>query len=168
MPSPNRLLVAAGLAVAAVAVATVIAQQPRPPASAGASPADATARIVAAAQALVGTLDQAGRAKVQFPFDGPQKTRWSNLPVGIYQREGLRLGDLTPPQRTAVMTLLTRALSRSGYQKVQDIMQGDEVLRLGGDGRGGGCRGPRRLLSDRRGHGDGGHSKSRGGKQSNR
>ena len=54
------------------------------------------------------TLDEAGRAKVQFPFEGAQKTRWSNLPTGIFQREGLRLGDLTPPQRAAVMTLLRR------------------------------------------------------------
>src|SRR3954467_14945737 len=92
---------------------------------------DATARIVASAQALLATLDDAGRARVQFPFEGPQKTRWSNLPSGIFQREGLRLGDLTAPQRAAVNTLLLTALSPTGYRKVMDIMQGDEVLRKG-------------------------------------
>ena len=53
-----------------------------------ASAADTTARIVSAAQALLATLDDAGRAKVQFPFEGPQKTRWSNLPSGIFERAG--------------------------------------------------------------------------------
>src|SRR5216110_2389720 len=78
------------------------------------SAADATARIVAAAQAVLATLDEAGRAKVQFPFEGPQKARWSNLPSGIFKREGLRLGDLTTARRAAVMTLLETALSRTG------------------------------------------------------
>ena len=41
---------------------------------------------------VLASLDDAGRAKVQFPFDGPQKTRWSNLPSGIFQRQGLRHG----------------------------------------------------------------------------
>lgn len=59
--------------------ATAIAQRPAaPPTKLASTPADATSRIVAAAQALLATLDEAGRAKVQFPFDGPQKTRWSN------------------------------------------------------------------------------------------
>ena len=119
------------------------------------TPSEATARIVASAQTLLTTLDEAGRAKVQFPFEEPQKRRWSNLPSGIFQREGLRLGDLTPPQRASMMSLLSAALSRDGYRKVTDIMRGDEVLRkteadgggrgapgggrgLGGGGRGGG------------------------------
>ena len=104
-----------------------------------ASPADTTAAIVKAAQALVATLDDAGRSKVQFPSDGPQKTRWSNLPTGIFKREGLRMGDLTAPQRTGVMALLQVALSADGYRKVTEIIRGDEILRTGGDGRG---RGP--------------------------
>ena len=84
------------------------------------------------------TLDDAGKAKVQFPFEGPQKTRWSNFPVGIFQREGLLLRDLTPPQRAAVNTLLATALSKDGLRKVTEIMGGDEALRIGQSGRGGG------------------------------
>ncbi len=106
------------------------------------TPSDATARIVASAQAVLKTLDDGGRSKVQFPFDGPQKARWSNLPSPMFQREGLRLADLTPPQRAAVMALLSAALSPMGYQKVNEIMLGDEMLKTGGGGRGGGGRGP--------------------------
>src|SRR5437762_818530 len=125
--------------------ATIFAQRgAAPPASS--TQADVTARIVSSAQAVLTTLDDAGRAKVQFPFDGPQKTRWSNLPSPMFQRTGLRLGDLTAPQRAAVMALLSTALSQAGYRKVVDIMRGDEVLRTaqaspptgarGGRGRG--------------------------------
>ncbi len=105
------------------------------------APAAATAQIVSAAQAVLATLDDAGRAKVQFPFDEPQKARWSNLPNGIFQRQGLRMGDLTHPQRDAVLSLLSVALSRDGYRKVTDIMRGDEVLKQTQGGRGGRGRG---------------------------
>jgi hypothetical protein len=108
-------------------------RQSKPP-----SPADTTAAIVKAAQALVATLDEAGRSKVQFPSDGPQKTRWSNLPTGIFTREGLRMGDLTPPQRAAVTALLQAALSADGYRKVTEIIRGDEMLKTGAGGGGGG------------------------------
>ena len=139
----------AGLLV--TVTATVVAQRGTAPAS---NSADVTTRIVASAQAVLGTLDESGRAKVQFPFDGPQKTRWSNLPGPMFQRTGLRLGDLTAPQRAAVMTLLSVALSRDGYRKVTDIMRGDEVLRKtagSGPPRGGGerCREPRRIPAAR-------------------
>ena len=121
-----------------VAVAASRAAPPSaaPPAQTAAG--DATARIVASAQALLSTLDEAGRTKVQFPFDNPQKTRWSNLPTGIFKREGLRLGDLAPAQRAAAMALLSTAFSQEGYRKVVEIMHGDEILRgpSGGPPRG--------------------------------
>ena len=123
-----------GLFIAVVAPAA--GQRGATPSS---TPSDTAARIVASAQAVLTTLDEAGRAKVQFPFEGPQKTRWSNLPSGIFPRQGLHLGDLTPAQRASVMSLLSTALSRDGYRKVIDIMRGDEVLRNGQtDGRAGG------------------------------
>jgi hypothetical protein len=129
------------VALLTAAVAMTVLAQPQPvrsqPAATGGAAAETTARIVAAAQALVATLDDAGRTAVQFPPDGPQKARWSNLPSPMFERRGLRLADLTEPQRAAVTTLLTTALSRDGYQKVMNIMEGDEVLRQNGGGRGG-------------------------------
>ena len=127
-----------GVSVMVTVGARQAAQAPAP----SAAPAEATARIVAAAQAVVATLDDAGRTAVQFPWEGPQKTRWSNLPSPMFERRGLRLADLTGPQRAAVMKLLTTALSRDGYQKVLNIMEGDEVLRQNGGGRGPARGGP--------------------------
>src|SRR5215210_600895 len=125
-----RPLPIAAVALLAIVSAAAIAQRATvAPATTANTPAEATSRIVSAAQAVLASLDAAGRARVQFPFDGPQKTRWSNLPSGIFQRQGLRMGDLTPAQRAAVMMLLTTALSRNGYRKVTEIMRGDEVLK---------------------------------------
>jgi hypothetical protein len=130
-----------GLA-AAVAAGTLVALAAGAPAQRGASPpqagTDATARIVASAQAFVATLDEAGRTKVQFPFDSPQKNQWSNLPTGIFPRGGVRMGDLTAAQRTAAMALLSTALSQEGYRKITGIVGGDEVL--ASPPRGGGVR----------------------------
>jgi hypothetical protein len=50
----------------------------------------------------------------------------------------LRFGDMTSRQREAALALVAAALSREGYQKVTDIMNGDEVLKNAGGGRTGG------------------------------
>jgi len=50
----------------------------------------------------------------------------------------LRLAVMIPQQRTAAMALVAAALSRDGYEKVTNIMNGDEVLKNAGGGRTGG------------------------------
>ena len=91
MRSPVRIAHTICLSLFLAIAATGFAQRGgTSPKSSPGTPSDATARIVAAAQAVLTTLDDAGRAKVQFPFEGPQKTRWSNLPTPMFQREGLR------------------------------------------------------------------------------
>ncbi len=138
-----RIISLASLTLLGTAAATVLAQRAAaPPAAAPTSTADATSRIVKSAQAFLATLDAAQKAKAQFAFDAPQKTNWSNLPSPMYQRHSLRIGDLTPAQRTSVMSILSTALSRDGYQKVTEIMHGDEVLRTTQSARGGQGRGP--------------------------
>jgi hypothetical protein len=140
------------LAALCIIATTVLAQ--RTPAPDSKAQADVIARVTTAAQAVVTALDADARAKIQFPFDSPQKSRWSNLPSPMFQRNGVRLADLNASQRAAVMTLLSTALSTDGYRKVGDIMRGDEVLRINpalGARRGGpppadggpGGRGPR-------------------------
>ena len=81
---------------------------------------DHTGKTVAAAKALLATLDDAGRAKASFPFNSDQKSKWSNFPVGMFKRNGLRWGDLTPVQREAALKLLATALSKQGLQKVKE------------------------------------------------
>jgi hypothetical protein len=129
MHVPLRIATMTCLVLCVVTVASVPAQRAATAARPSGAQADVTARITASAQALLTKLDDAGRAKVQFPSEGPQKMRWSNLPSPMFERQGLRMGALTPTQRAAVKELLAVALSRDGYRKVTEIMQGDEVLR---------------------------------------
>jgi hypothetical protein len=107
----------------------------------GAAAGGTTARVVAAANTLLGALSDAQRTQATFAFNSPQRTGWSNLPTGAFRRNGLRLGDLTPPQRAAALALVAAALSAEGYQKVTDIMNGDEVLKNARGGRTGGRQG---------------------------
>src|SRR5215468_7610357 len=112
---------------------------PAPPLRAEpAKESDVTGKTVAAAKAFLATLDDAARAKVSFAFNSDQKSKWSNLPEGIYNRNGLRWGDLSAAQREAALKLLATALSKQGLQKVKEIMEGDEALRTSDSGRGGG------------------------------
>ena len=97
-----------------------------------------TTKIVGATNALVATLSQPQRDSMLYAFDDKvQRTKWSNLPTGIVQRAGLKLGDLNEVQRERVMQLLSLAFSQRGLEKVQQIMEGDEVLKASGSGRGG-------------------------------
>ena len=106
-----------------------------------AAKATVTAKVVDAANAFLATLSDAERTTGTFGFTSSQRTGWSNLPNGIFQRNGLRLGDMTPRQREATLALVSAALSREGYQKVTDIMNGDEVLKNAGGGQTGGKQG---------------------------
>jgi uncharacterized protein DUF3500 len=95
----------------------------------------ATGEIVTAANKFLATLDDGQRGRVVFDFkDEAQRKRWSNFPTAIFKRAGLRMGDLTKPQGDAVLALLAAALSPQGYEKVLQIMEGDEVLRKTDEG----------------------------------
>ena len=96
-----------------------------------------TGQVAAAANKFLATLDDAQRGQVVFDFkDEAQRKRWSNLPVSSFRRAGLRMGDLTQPQRDAVLAVLSAALSPMGYEKTIQIVEADEVLRTQGGGRG--------------------------------
>lgn len=99
----------------------------------GDDPVVATA--VARANAFLDTLDRDQRGKVLHEFDSAKKPSWSNLPVTMVPRNGLRLGELSKPQRAAALDVLAAVLSKEGYQKVIDIMNGDDQLVQGNDNR---------------------------------
>ena len=95
---PSRILLVVLLAFGTIGVST---QQRTAPA------ADATARAVAAAEAFLATLDQSQRAKANIGLNEKTRTVWSNLPsgitmqVGATERNGLKIGDMTPAQFAA-------------------------------------------------------------------
>lgn len=135
----SRSILACALACLALAVCLSIkAPRAQPAPAKAARTQTATTRIVSAANAFLATLSPQQKTRVLFAFDDEQqRARWSNFPTGIVQRAGLSLGELTPAQRSAALALVSSTLSRRGFEKVQQIMDGDEVLKQtdGGGGR---------------------------------
>lgn len=104
----------------------------------------ATSRIVSAANKFLSTLDDKGRQTVLFRFDDEkQRARWSNLPTAMVPRGGISLKEMTPAQSSAAMALLASALSQRGFEKVGEIIEGDEVNKTTDTGRPPGRGGPR-------------------------
>src|SRR4029077_187667 len=96
--------------------------------------ADATLKAVAAAKAFLAKLDDRQRSKVSLGLNKDTRSNWSNLPTGVTfqngatERNGVKLGDMTAAQQEAALALVAAALSPSGYQKVINIVNGDETL----------------------------------------
>jgi hypothetical protein len=88
-----------------------------------------TGAIVAAAEAFLGTLSDEQRTAILFDWtDDEQRTRWSNFPLGIFERAGVPWADLNGEQRTALMDLLGAVLSPEGVQMVREQMAADDIL----------------------------------------
>ena len=121
----SKVLFAAILVLGAIA---------RSPAQRATRTADATARAVAAAEAFLATLDSAQRVKANPDLNEKTRIVWSNLPtgmamqVGATERNGVKLGDMTPVQEKAALALVAATLSRDGFQKAMAIVDADEVL----------------------------------------
>jgi len=91
----------------------------------------ATSHIVSAAHTFLSTLDEQQRQSVLFAFDDEQqRARWSNFPTAFVPRAGVSLKELHAAQRSAALALVASALSHRGFEKVQQIMEGDEVNKV--------------------------------------
>jgi hypothetical protein len=93
-----------------------------------------TAKAVAAATAFIQILGEPQRQKVMLPLNVTTRTVWSNLPtgstmqIGATERNGLKFGDMTLSQQEAALATVAAVLSRAGYQKVVNIVNGDQRL----------------------------------------
>ncbi|MCB0163182.1 MAG: DUF3500 domain-containing protein [Anaerolineae bacterium] len=96
---------------------------------------DATPAIVAAANAFLATLSDSERESVLFDWsDTDQKQRWSNLPEGGFERDGLMWGNLSETQQNAWLALMQATLSPEGYNRVIAEWTADDTLENGGRG----------------------------------
>ena len=111
----------------ASAVATVIAVGESVAATGKGGDGD-TAAIVAAADALLGTLDEPLLTAVNDTFDSTDRAEWSNLPADIVSRTGARLGDMSDTQLTALYEFLAVALGEQGFERAVQIIVADGVL----------------------------------------
>jgi hypothetical protein len=84
--------------------------------------------VSTAALALRSELNVAQLQQAMRTFDDPARKQWTNLPLGMAPRPGVRVGDLTEAARVRLHDLLLTLLSAQGYLKVTSIMHLDEVL----------------------------------------
>ncbi len=80
------------------------------------------------AQAFLKTLGPLQRRVAVRGHNKAAAIRWSNLPILLAPRVGVRLGDLTEAQTTAADALLRTALSQCGLKLLADIRAADGVL----------------------------------------
>jgi hypothetical protein len=137
--TPRRALALLG-AVLFLAAALYLSRPPLPAAADEPKDKTPTPRAVEAANAFLDALDAKQREKALYEFGSAKKPNWSNLPVTFVPRNGVKVGDLTKEQRDKAMAVLAAVLSKDGYQKVIDIMDGDQKL-VDGKGKGKG-KGP--------------------------
>ena len=86
------------------------------------------AALAEAAGAFLAALAPEQVARVQRPFDDPQRTDWHFIPK--FARKGLPLREMTPAQEKLALGLLAAAVSQPGFAKARSIMELDEILRV--------------------------------------
>lgn len=84
---------------------------------------------VQAAKAFMATLSENEKDHLIFDLSDDERTEtWGNLPTGIFNRVGLRLGDLNPLQQNLIFHFLASSLQENGYKRVADAMAAEAFL----------------------------------------
>jgi len=95
-----------------------------------------TTKIVEAASAFINSLATEQKTAALFPFtDSVQRAHWSNLPLTLVKRSGVRWGELDDAQHTSLINLLGTILSPRGFKMVREQMMADDVLKSHGGNR---------------------------------
>lgn len=87
----------------------------------------ATDDMQASVQAFLQTLTPEQRKVATYGFDDEERFNWHFIPR---ERKGLPLKQMTTSQREVAMAIIKTGLSQSGYTKVTDIMDMENVLRV--------------------------------------
>ena len=78
--------------------------------------------ITQAAQAFLGGLDDAQRAKATYAFDDAERLRWHWTTPRNFPRNGLPLTEMNADQKSAARFLLQASVSAAGYEKSLNII----------------------------------------------
>ncbi|MBC6365426.1 hypothetical protein DDT91_01390 [Algoriphagus sp. AK58] len=77
---------------------------------------------------FIQSLEEPQRDSVFISFPDSARTQWTNLPLGLAPRAGLRYGDLSESSKIAFHKVLSSIFSSQGYLKTFAIMQVDDIL----------------------------------------
>lgn len=92
------------------------------------------------ANSFLSLLDDNQKTKTLMPFDSERRVEWHFIPMT--SRKGLPLMEMNGPQRKAAMQLLRSCLSPEGFQKSENIMDLERLLKQIEGGRGTNERNP--------------------------
>ena len=84
--------------------------------------------IVAALAKFSPLLSTTQRAAMERSLDAANAIRWSNLPVAIVPRTGLRLGELDERQAAAARAVFAATLSACGLALLDEVRLADDYL----------------------------------------
>jgi hypothetical protein len=86
--------------------------------------------VVAATQSFLALLNEEQRAAVVLPFDNPYRTRGFCYVLARCREDnvGLRLSQLSPPQKIALNTVLMKSYSSAGYSRAIQTMNREGLL----------------------------------------
>jgi hypothetical protein len=100
-----------------------------------------SAAVASAVASLKLLLTPSQLATLEKPLTWESAIQWSNLPVGVVPRSGLRLGDLDDKQSSAARGIFAAALSACGLKLLDEVRLADDYLiafdkrPIGWDGR---------------------------------
>jgi hypothetical protein len=82
--------------------------------------------IVSKANDFLNSLDETQSAKARYPYEDDERFNWHFVPR---ERNGIPFKELNEKQRQAALSLLKTCVSEQGYQKANNIMALDNILR---------------------------------------
>jgi len=82
------------------------------------------------ANKFLNTLNQDELKQISLRFEDTLRIKWTNLPVGLAKRNGIRYGDLSEESKIRFHHILTTLFSSQGYLKTTSIMNLDDILNI--------------------------------------
>ncbi len=84
--------------------------------------------VVDATNEFLSCLSANEKEQVMFSFNDSLRTKWSNLPLPMVKRHGIRQGDLSDECRIKLQAVLRSFMSSQGYLKSNLIIRYDDYL----------------------------------------
>ncbi len=85
-------------------------------------------KILTATQSFLGTLPSDQQSQIKMEMTDSSRTKWTNLPLGLAPRSGLRYGEFSEESKIHFHKILSEIFSSQGYLKTFSIMQVDDIL----------------------------------------
>ena len=119
------------------ATAAAVASPPLfPSIAAGPLPLMKAEDLNARVTSCLSLLDEQQKKLVSFAWNGPEWRNWNYFGGGGFIKPGLRLEQMSQPQKDATWNILAAVLSPDGLTKARNVMLLQDILAAAGNGRG--------------------------------